>query len=116
MFHHVLFPTKHSFPGVIFYDNNCHVKAVTDTLQDRHFDRVALPVDVFHMKTKHKESDDHCNHDCNPALFTDLMIGDKWRFNLSATEVTNAWFGGYQSIVREMCVDQYNFFLDEMIK
>lgn len=30
--------------------------------------------------------------------------------------MTNAWFGGYQAIVREMRVDRYEFFLDEMVK
>ena len=68
------------------------------------------------MKSKHKESDDDCNRKCNPALFPGLMVGDKWRFNSSAAEITNAWFGGFQSMVREMRVDRYNFFLDEMIK
>jgi hypothetical protein len=38
-----------------------------------------------------------------------------WWFNLSAAEQTNAWFGGFLAIVREMRVDRYNFFLDEMI-
>jgi hypothetical protein len=49
-------------------------------------------------------------------MFPDLIVNNKWRFNSSAAEVTNAWFGGFQSIVREMRVDRYNFFLDEMIK
>ncbi|KAF7968972.1 hypothetical protein HWV62_28773 [Athelia sp. TMB] len=116
LFHRVLFPTKASLPGVIFYDNNCHMKALVDSLGDTYFDNCALPVDVFHMKTKHKESDGDCNRLCNPALFKDLMVDDKWRFNSSAAEITNAWFGGFQSMVREMRVDRYNFFLDEMIK
>ena len=76
----------------------------------------ALPVDVFHMKSKHKESDDFCGQYCNPALFEELMVGGKWRFNSSAAEMTNAWFGGFHSIVREMRKDHYDFFLDEMIR
>lgn len=92
------------------------MKALIDSVNDTHFKGCVLPVDVFHMKTKHKESDDNCNKWCNPALFPDLMVGDKWRFNSSVAEITNAWFGGFQSIVREMRVDRYNFFLDEMIK
>ncbi|KZP31410.1 hypothetical protein FIBSPDRAFT_724394 [Athelia psychrophila] len=116
LFHQVLFPTKASLPGVIFYDNNCHMKAVINKIPDMHFVDCALPVDVFHMKAKHKEADNDCNRFCNPALFPSLMVGDKWRFNSSAAEITNAWFGGFQSMVREMRVDRYNFFLDEMIK
>jgi hypothetical protein len=51
-----------------------------------------------------------------PALFPDLTEDGKWRFNSSAAEMTNVWFGGYQALVRDMRVDRYNFFLDEMIK
>ena len=116
LFHKILFPTSTSLPGVIFHDNNCRVKALIDNIGDTHFNNCVLPVDVFHMKSKHKESDDDCNHKCNPALFPGLMVGDKWRFNSSAAEITNAWFGGFQSMVREMRVDRYNFFLDKMIK
>ncbi|KAK7676519.1 hypothetical protein QCA50_020537 [Cerrena zonata] len=116
LFLHALFPTAKSVPGVIFHDNNCHVKKLINNLQDSHFDRCALPVDVFHMKSKHKESDEFCGRWCNPAHFPDLMVNDKWCFNSSAAEMTNAWFGGFQGIVREMRVDWYEFFLDEMIQ
>jgi len=73
-------------------------------------------IDVFHIKSKHKESDDNCNCSHNPAMFPDLIVNNKWCFNSSTAEVTNAWFGGFQSIVWEMHVNRYNFFLDEMIK
>ena len=75
-----------------------------------------MPVDAFHMKTKHKELDTFCGQHCNPAMFPDLVEGNHWRFNSSAAEMMNAWFGGYQAIVQEMHDDRYNFFLDEMIK
>lgn len=68
------------------------------------------------MKTKHKDSDDFCGQHCNPARFPDLVVGNKWRFNSSAAEITNAWFGGFQAIVREMRAERYDFFLDEMIR
>jgi len=115
-FHEKLFPTPQSVPGVIFYDNNCHIKRVLEKSRNLHFQWCALPVDVFHMKTKHKESNEFCNTFCNPARFPDLIHNGKWRFNSSAAEMTNVWFGGYQALVREMWVDRYNFFLDEMIK
>lgn len=116
VFHKILFPTRNSLLGVIFHDNNCRVKALIDSISDKHFNSCALPVDVFHMKLKHKKSDDDCNCKCNPALFPGLMVGDKWRFNSSAAEITNAWFGRFQSMVHEMRVERYSFFLDEMIK
>jgi hypothetical protein len=75
-----------------------------------------MPVDVFHFNTKHKATDKHCSEHCNPALFKEVMVGDQWLFNSSAAEQTNAWIGGFQSIVHEMRMERYNFFLDEMIR
>jgi hypothetical protein len=38
-----------------------------------------------------------------------------WFFISSIAKQTNVWLGSYHSICREMLVDKYNFFLDEMI-
>jgi hypothetical protein len=78
-------------PAHIFNNNNCHfAKHVKDTF---------------------------CQENCNPAAFPELKgEGAKgWFFNSSIAEQTNAWFGGYHSICREMLVDKFNFFLDKMI-
>ena len=83
---------------------------------DHYFDKCALPVDVFHFKAKHKERDTFCGMYCNPYLWRDLVDDDgNWLFNSSAAEQVNVWFGGFHAIVQEMCVEWYNFFLDEMI-
>lgn len=116
-----LFPTKVSLPGVLWHDNNCRVVAMLNNDDDpylkHYFDGCALPVDVFHFKCKHKESDEACGRNCNPYIWPELRTAEgKWCFNSSAAEQTNAWFGGFQSMVREMQVDRYEFFLDEMIK
>jgi hypothetical protein len=76
-----------------------------------------MPVDIFHFKSKHKESNKHCQLYCNPAAFPELKgDGDKpWFFNSSIAEQTNVWLGGYHSMCWEMRVDKYNLFLDEMI-
>ncbi|KAJ7037282.1 hypothetical protein C8F04DRAFT_1257200 [Mycena alexandri] len=116
-----LFPTKASLPGVLWHNNNCSIVKMlrndTDEYLRTYFADVALPVDVFHFKSKHKEADIDCGAHCNPYIWPELRTEDgKWRFNSSAAEQTNAWFGGFQSIVREMAVERYNFFLDEMIK
>ncbi|KAJ7768876.1 hypothetical protein B0H16DRAFT_1307716 [Mycena metata] len=116
-----LYPTKASLPGVLWHDNNCSiVKMLRNDPDEYHrdyFEDIALPVDVFHFKCKHKETDLDCGTNCNPYRWPELRTEDgKWRFNSSAAEQTNAWFGGFQSIVREMTVERYNFFLDEMIK
>lgn len=118
MFWRALFPTKKSLPQFLFMDSNCkilqHIHAQGD--QD-YFSDCGLPVDVFHFDNKHKDSDEFCARWCNPLLWPDLVGPDgHWRFNSSAAEQTNVWFGGYQPIVREMRVERYNFFLDEMIR
>ncbi|KAJ7167590.1 hypothetical protein C8R46DRAFT_1093498 [Mycena filopes] len=116
-----LFPTQRSLPQVMWHDNNCRLVAMlrndTDSKLSNYFNSCALPVDVFHFKCKHKESDVECGKNCNPYLWPELRTEDgKWRFNSSAAEQTNAWFGGFQSMVREMQADRYDFFLDEMIR
>jgi hypothetical protein len=89
----------------------------TDPHLKHYFDSCAMPVDVFHFKSKHKESDSQCNEDCNPAKWPELQTGDgKWRFNSSAAEQSNVWFGEFQAMVREMDAVRYCFILDEMIK
>ena len=58
-----------------------------------------------------------CSTHCNPFKWPELRTEDgKWRFNSSAAEQTNVWFGKFQAMVREMHVTRYNFFLDEMIR
>ncbi|EIN06762.1 hypothetical protein PUNSTDRAFT_115259 [Punctularia strigosozonata HHB-11173 SS5] len=114
------FPTEKSMPQFMIHDNGCKVLAMIendpdDAMRER-FKNKAIVVDVFHFKLKHKESDNFCSTRCNPAQWPELMADGKWQFNMSAAEQTNAWFGGFQAIVREMQVDRYNFFLDEMIR
>jgi hypothetical protein len=102
-------------PDHIFFDNNCslaqHVKA------DSYFCNIGLTVDVFHFKSKHKETHTFCQEHCNPAVFPELISADKdgWFFNSSVAEQVNVWIGGYHAICREMLVDKYDFFLDQMI-
>jgi hypothetical protein len=96
-----------SLPSYIFYDNNRNLVAHLLSTRDHYFDKVGLPADVFHSKTKHSETDPLSQAHCNPARFAEL-IGDnnEWIFNSSAAEQANKWFGGFQSIVREMPVSK----------
>lgn len=102
-------------PNHIFFDNNCslakHVK------NDPYFKNIGLTVDVFHFNCKHSIRDQFCQENCNPAIFKELHgeDGKAWYFNSSIAEQTNVWLGGFHAIVREMLVDRYNFFLDQMI-
>ena len=102
-------------PDHIFFDNNCTLARMVK--DDPFFQDIALTVDVFHFKSKHSETDVFCQSHCNPAAFPELSgkDGQGWYFNSSIAEQTNVWLGGYHSMCREMLVDKYNFFLDEMI-
>ncbi|KAI0310867.1 hypothetical protein OF83DRAFT_1252236 [Amylostereum chailletii] len=108
--------TFYGSEAALSYDNACSFKKHVQAKGDSYFDGIAMPVDVFHMKTKHKETDAFCGQYCNPAMFPDLVVNGRWWFNTSAAEMTNAWIGGFGAIVREMRPDRYDFFLDEMIK
>ncbi|KAJ6461813.1 hypothetical protein C8R45DRAFT_1179095 [Mycena sanguinolenta] len=103
-----LFPTKASLPRFLWHDNNCSIVKMlrndTDEYLRTYFDNVALPVDVFHFKSKHKEGDTDCGANCNPYIWPELRTDDgKWRFNSSAAEQTNAWFGGFLAIESLSC-------------
>jgi hypothetical protein len=104
-------------PDHIFFDNNCTLAGMVRDGKDPFFDNIGLTVDVFHFKSKHSETDQFCQRNCNPAAYPELISEDNrgWFFNSSIAEQTNVWLGGYHSICREMLMDKYTFFLDEMI-
>ena len=103
-------------PSFCFFDNNCILLRHLIATGDTYFQDMALPVDVFHAKTKHKETDIFCGLNCNPAAFPELYnVLREWIFNSSAAEQVNSWFVRFATIVREMSEIHYNFFLDEMI-
>lgn len=81
-----------------------------------YFNDIALPIDMFHFKSKHKETNIDCSRYCNPAHWPKLHDGEKWRFNSLAAEQTNAWYGGFLTVVHDMQADRYEFFLDQMVK
>lgn len=111
------FPSKDSTPEMFVLDNGCSLDKHLRAIGDSHFSDTARPVDVFHFKSKHKESDTHCQLNCNPAAFPELYDENgKWVFNTSICEQTNVWYGGYLPIVRDMEVTRFNFYMDEMIK
>jgi hypothetical protein len=102
-------------PDHIFFDNNCTLaKMVKD---NPFFCDIGLTIDTFHFKCKHLQTDIFCQTHCNPAAYPELISedGKGWFFNSLITKQTNVWLGGYHAICREMLVDKYNFFLDEMV-
>lgn len=110
-----MFTISNQKPNHLFFDNNCslarHVKA------DPFFKDIGLTVDVFHFNCKHSTEDLFCQRNCNPAIYPELLgeNGKAWYFNSSIAEQTNVWLGGFHAILREMRVERYNFFLDQMI-
>ncbi|KDQ11638.1 hypothetical protein BOTBODRAFT_114058 [Botryobasidium botryosum FD-172 SS1] len=107
-------PESHS--DIHVFDNACSLKQHLEAQDDHFFDGCEFIVDVFHFKTKHKESHGYCGQNCNPYSLRE-MIDDNgnWTFNTSIAEQTNVWFDAFLPIVREMLSDRYNF-LDEMVK
>lgn len=111
------FPLLKSTPCFLLYDNNCHIHKHIKVIGCKHFEHTAFPVDVFHFKSKHSDKDLECELNCNPVAFSELYDdNDNWRFNSSICKQTNVWINGFQSILSDMEVTRYNFYLDEMVK
>ncbi|KAF7372143.1 hypothetical protein MVEN_00073200 [Mycena venus] len=112
-----VFHVDSSMPDIVIYDNNCTVYKYLVHNNIELYKTVGFPVDVFHWTCKHAKQGVECSYHCNPTQFPELLgeDGKAWFFNSSVAEQTNVWLGGYHSILREMGVDKYDFFLDEMI-
>ncbi|KAF8579378.1 hypothetical protein K439DRAFT_1620562 [Ramaria rubella] len=115
------FPSHYpgGMPSYIFYDNNCQLMVHLIHSGDDYFIKVGLPVDMFHFKCKHKETDVMCQPHCNPACFKELVgnanTSNGWIFNSLAAEQANVWFGKFAANIWEMLPTCYNFYLDEVI-
>ncbi|KAH9807938.1 hypothetical protein DFH28DRAFT_1137485 [Melampsora americana] len=105
-------------PPIQFFDNSCTFdKSLRkDPQAMERFKGTIRPVDPFHMRT-HSEKDTQCRKYNDPKRWPFLKKTDgSWRFNGSAAEITNAWYGGFPSICRGMHEINYRFFLEEMIR
>ncbi|KAH9818971.1 hypothetical protein DFH28DRAFT_1147882 [Melampsora americana] len=105
-------------PPIQFFDNSCTFDKCLrkDLPAAKRFSGTIRPVDPFHMRT-HSEKDAQCRKFNDPKRWPFLKKPDgNWRFNGSAAEITNAWYGGFLSICRGMHEINYRFFLEEMIR
>ncbi|KAG1861900.1 hypothetical protein C8R48DRAFT_603874 [Suillus tomentosus] len=103
-------------PEHMFYDSNCSALKEVDARGITFFKTMGMCVDVFHLQTKHKDSDEFCCTHCDAEAYPELRAPDgKWFFNTSAAEQANAWLGGYHSMCREMVPVKFKFFLNKMI-
>ncbi|KAF4609858.1 hypothetical protein D9613_010386 [Agrocybe pediades] len=110
------FPTLDSTPELFIYDNSCNLDAHIKAQGHQHFCNTGFLVDVFHFRSKHRETDRHCQENCNPAMYPEIFESDKWKINTSICEQTNRWLSGYQAILRDLEGTRFNFYLDEMVK
>jgi hypothetical protein len=56
--------------------------SLAEARSNTHFSNCAMPVDVFHFKCKHKESNQDCGQYCHPILWLQHCGEDgKWWFN-----------------------------------
>lgn len=105
-------------PPIQFFDNSCTFdKALkNDPAAMVRYSGTIRPVDPFHMRG-HSEKDTSCRTNNDPKRFPFLRNPDgSWRFNGSAQEITNNWYGRFLSITRGMHEITYRFFLEEMIR
>lgn len=94
-------------PEYTFYDKACILLRHLRKQGDTYFEgKMAFVVDIFHAWKCHKGTDKYCNKHCNPAKFAEVFINNKCVFNTSAAEQTNAWFGGFATIVAQMHIIQ----------
>jgi hypothetical protein len=104
-------------PKIAIYDLECKVYEHLKASENDLYKSVGFPVNVFYWTCKHKKTSDACTINCNPTNFKELLREDQktWFFDSSIAEKTNVLLGGYHSILHEMAVGKYNFFLNEMI-
>jgi hypothetical protein len=103
-------------PDLVAFNSNCWLAQYVKNHNKTWWDTISLPVDVFHFRTKHKQTDMYCQKWCNPAMFKELLVyNPKTQKNESTAEQTNVWLGGFHSIWCEMRTVFFDFFLDQMI-
>ncbi len=124
------FPTEESRPDYVCIDKGCLVlrTAIANDSWDRIWkDTTRFIVDSYHY-INHKATDTLCEKWCNPApsdgSAPNLVVVDttasgqryyKRAFNTQACEQLNAWLGGFESILRRMTKENYQWFLHTML-
>ncbi|KAG0143043.1 hypothetical protein CROQUDRAFT_49430, partial [Cronartium quercuum f. sp. fusiforme G11] len=99
-------------PTIQFFENSCtpDKSLKNDIGALNQFLGTIWPVDSFHFKT-HSATDADCHANNNPNRWPVLKTtSGTWRFNGSAAEITNAWYGNFLSICWGMHEVMYRFF------
>ncbi|KAF8058226.1 hypothetical protein FPV67DRAFT_1565621 [Lyophyllum atratum] len=124
-----LFPTKDDRPSYVCIDKACQVfkTAVENRTWDDWKETTRFIVDAYHYGN-HKATDKICRTWCNPAP-TDgsapNLVGEKIdedgnliqfrEFNTQVCEQLNAWLGGYETILKRMTSQNFNWFIHTML-
>ncbi len=125
-----VYPSQEDRPAYVCIDKACVVMktAIIDrTIWNEWKSTTRFIVDSYHY-TNHCATDEICHTWCNPAPqdgSAPNLVGDRidkngntvkvWEFNTEACEQLNAWLGGYESILKRMTFENFNWFLHVMI-
>ena len=124
-----LFPNKEDRPSYICIDKACQVfkTAVGSERWKDWTDTTRFIVDTYHYNN-HRAKDEICWKWCNPApkdgsapnLVGETIDEDgnliQWReFNTQVCEQLNAWLAGYESILKRMTSQNFNWFIHTML-
>jgi len=124
-----LFPNKEDRPSYICIDKACQVfkTAVGSERWKDWTDTTRFIVDTYYYNN-HRAKDEICRKWCNPApkdgsapnLVGETIDEDgnliQWReFNTQVCEQLNAWLAGYESILKRMTSQNFNWFIHTML-
>ena len=125
-----VYPSQEDRPAYICIDKACQVMKtaiINRILWEEWKNTTRFIVDSFHY-INHRASDQICRTWCNPAPedgSAPNLVGEKIdkngntikvrEFNTEACEQLNAWLGGYESMLKRMTVENFNWFLHVML-
>ena len=123
------FPDESTRPDYICIDKACLVlrRSIQNGSWDEQCKTSQLMVDAYHY-INHRTTDMICRKYCNPApldgsapnlvIEAETKDGEKYlkrAFNTQACEQLNSWIGGFESILKRMTIDNFNWFLHVML-
>ena len=124
-----IYPTEESRPDYICIDKACLLlqHCIASGQWNEWQKTSQFIVDSYHY-TNHQVTDDMCRKWCNPAPTNgsapNLVVAAydkkgkpyyKRAFNTQACEQLNSWLGGFESILKRMKPENFNWFLHTML-
>ena len=125
-----VYPLQEDRPAYICIDKACQVMktaVINRVFWQEWKNTTRFIVDSFYYNN-HRATDTICRTWCNPAPqdgSAPNLVGEKIdkngntvkvrEFNTEACEQLNAWLGGYESILKRMTVENFNWFLHVML-